>query len=151
MDVARIMNRDVVRVAPDTALGELIRLQASPVARQLYVTEQNGHLLGIVTSFDLLKRFVPEYLDSNLSKLIVAADEFLADTFDANRTVLAREIMTRDFESLQLGASVLDADAIMVHRRFNAMPVLDAQGTLLGEVSRKDILSHIVRIARLAE
>ncbi|MGE4554257.1 MAG: CBS domain-containing protein [Desulfovibrionaceae bacterium] len=52
---------------------------------------------------------------------------------------------------MDLDASVLDADALVVQRRFNAIPVLVEAGRLQGEVSRKDILSHICRIARIAE
>ncbi|MGE4552259.1 MAG: CBS domain-containing protein, partial [Desulfovibrionaceae bacterium] len=85
MDVARIMNRDVVRVAPEATLGELMPLQATPTTRQLYVTEPEGRLLGIITGFDLLKHLIPGYVDPNLAKLIAADDELLADTYERTK------------------------------------------------------------------
>lgn len=149
MAVSQIMNRNIVRVTPDAALEKLLLLQAKPTTRQLYVTDPDGRLLGIITGFDLLQRLIPGYMDANLVKLIVNDDEFLADTYKTNKTITAQEFMTEEFTSLRPDASALDADVLVVQCRFNAIPVLDESGRLQGEVSRKDILAYICRLAKI--
>ena len=39
---------------------------------------------------------------------------------------------------------LLKADAMIAEKGFNTLPVIDEQGKLLGEITRLDILLHLV-------
>src|SRR5690606_33676800 len=52
----------------------------------------------------------------------------------------AADIMTRDVITVAPGDSVRDAAQILLKNRISAMPVLDAEGKLIGVVSEGDLM-----------
>ncbi len=142
MKIAEIMNTNVETVAPDTDLGTLLRRQGDKASRLLYVLDQ-GRLVGVVSSLDLLKAVAPAWLDENLSRAL--SDEHpltlrsLKDT--AGRT--ARDVMTARPVALSPQDHVLRAEILIRDTGVNVLPVVDETGALLGEVGRGQILRRL--------
>ena len=54
-----------------------------------------------------------------------------------------RDYMTSNVDSITPGTPLLDIANIFMERSFRKLPVLDPQGRVLGQVSRRDILRTI--------
>lgn len=54
----------------------------------------------------------------------------------------AKEIMTRDVRSVVLGTSIEDLARLFEETRYNALPVVDADGKLVGVVSQNDLVER---------
>ena len=52
----------------------------------------------------------------------------------------ARDIMTRRIHSIESNATVLQAVRLMLQHKISGLPVVDANGTLLGIVTEGDFL-----------
>ena len=148
MELEHIMVPEVVRIAPDTPLLTLLQTLSSGETRRLYVVDPEGRLLGLVSRYDLLKRFLPEYLTANLSKLVKDSGDEIEERFQSCKQCSAKDLMTENVEYLTMDRGVVQAEAMLVQGRYNAVPVLGADRVLLGEVSRKSVLSYILRVAR---
>lgn len=54
----------------------------------------------------------------------------------------AQDIMTREIRSVSLGTSIEDLARLFEETRFNALPVVDADGKLVGTISQNDLVER---------
>jgi CBS-domain-containing membrane protein len=110
------MTRGPLSCGPDTPIGEAAAELARRRIRRLLVLD-HGHLVGIVTKSDLLKRPVG----------------------DPVRTVMSRELATVSSATpLELAARQ------MVERKIGALPVLDAGGHAIGILTESDAMRALI-------
>ncbi len=110
--VSRII-ADPVTVRPDLTVGEARALMRTRRISGLPVLDAGGRLVGLVTNRDL------RYED------------------DAARPV--SEVMTREVITAAPGTTLEEARAIMQRHRVEKLPVVDADGRLVGLMTIKDI------------
>ncbi|HZU11450.1 MAG TPA: DUF190 domain-containing protein [Chloroflexota bacterium] len=136
--VGDIMTRDVITVAPDTPMADLVallirrRLHAIPVV-------QDGQVVGIVTIGDLfLKGGLPVPPEIAATFDTPAFHQELAHLTQPQPDVAA--VMTTPVTTVQPHTDVRDAAALMCERGLLRLPVADAEGALVGIVARADLL-----------
>jgi len=54
----------------------------------------------------------------------------------------AKDIMSREIRSVTLGTSIEDLARLFEETRFNALPVVDAKGKLVGTISQNDLVER---------
>jgi len=145
MQVCNMMRKKVVTVPPETPFEKLLVMQACKSQRQIHVADEEGRLLGIITSYDILKEMAPFYIDSNLAKALPDGMSVFSHAFEANTGKTAADIMTPVVASLKPGDTFLEAEMLVRERGVHVLPVVDEEGRLLGEITRKTILRHLVR------
>lgn len=142
--VADVMTREVVRVHPETLLGELVQLLVGQEYRSVPVSDAAERVVGIVTNGDLVAR---GGLAMRLELLATAARDRLQQALAAltanGRT--AADVMTREVVTVPPDLSVLETARLMAQRRLKRLPVVDAAGHLLGMVSRVDLLRTVAQ------
>ncbi len=140
MDVSECMRTKLVLARPDDNYKTLLCKIASPHPRQVYVVDQNYKLLGLISAFDLLKEIVPSYMSADLARSITDGADFMHKQVEKVKGKMAKDLMVTDFVFLYLHSQLLQADALIVEKGCNAIPVIDERGKLLGELTRSDIL-----------
>ena len=137
--VGAVMTRDVVSVLPATPLGEVVRMLLDRDFRALPVVDDSGRLVGIISNRDLVER---GGLSARLELLAAlepgALERELASGGARQRT--AADVMTQEPVRTSPEASLAEAAHLMVERRCKRLPVVDAQGRLVGILSRVDVL-----------
>jgi len=138
--VRAIMREGVTVVHPATPADEVVALLIRRGYRALPVVDGAGRLVGIITDGDLLRR-------ADLPARLGLQEE-LTSGERAGQTVhlhglRADEIMTAPAVSVGTDESARKAAEIMVKRRLKRLPVVDAQGRLVGLVSRLDVLRTV--------
>jgi len=111
--VAEVMTKEVVTVTPDTPLRHVAKVLVEKKISGVPVVDA-GKVVGIVSEADILK------------------------AGDMDKT--AGEVMVTDVVSVGPEACVTDAAAIMSDRGIKRLPVLDANGNLVGIISRADVV-----------
>ncbi len=111
-----------VIVAPDTSLAETITAMMAGRAGYAFVCE-NGSLLGIVTERDYLL------------KVIGLGVEYTAPV---------KDFMTPNPTTIREDATIVEAMRLMDAGNYRHLPVLDAEGRILGVISTRHIISFIV-------
>ncbi|MGW5740489.1 CBS domain-containing protein [Amycolatopsis sp. NPDC003861] len=123
MKARDIMTRPVVRVGPATPVREAIVLLTEHCVAALPVVGEDDAVLGVFTEADALR-----------SGITGAAPDVLVAT-----------MMTTPAETVRLDTDITEIARRMLGDRRRSIPVTDDDGVLVGIVSRRDMLSPLVR------
>jgi CBS domain-containing protein len=123
MKVSRIMETRVVAAKANATCTSLAQKMLSGFLSGLPVTDDEGHVIGVVTEFDILK--VLRNGANGLSKV-------------------ARDIMTEKPICLDVNQSVEEAIELMTRHHIIRIPVVSGD-KLVGIVSRTDVLRAYVK------
>lgn len=147
MQARDIMTPDVICVAPDTPLAEVVRTMLQHRISAVPVLE-DGVLVGIISEGDLLRR-VETHTDAPPSRWLelVHSGDMRAADYVKTHGRRAAEVMTRAVVTVGENASVAQIARILASHRFRRVPVLRGE-RLVGIVSRANLLQALAsRIA----
>lgn len=149
MKIGQMMRTHLVRVTPTTPLSEVIRLyrEIPDSSRMTYVVDSAGRILGVVTLFHLLNLILSEpLLHTRVYKALESREDalaYLGRSLDFNKDRPVGEVMGRDFDPVGTEEPFLKANRLFVDKRVSAMPVVDADGVLVGELTRRVMINAI--------
>lgn len=137
--VKDVMTKEVFAIAPTTPLSQVVKLMVERGLKATPVVE-NEKVVGIITGGDLLaragmewrlsiQRILPEHLFLKQIQQLSAAGK------------TAQDIMTTPIITIQEDESVAMAAQMMTECHIKRLPVLNEQGTMVGILSRMDILA----------
>ena len=136
--VADVMTRNVLVVEPDTDFKTCVRRMQEHHVSALPVVGDDRKLVGIVSEADLLAK---ERRRGERRPLLGVRPE--ADGQAAGRT--AGHVMTSPAICISPDASIPQAARLMYREAVKRLPVVDANGVVVGIVSRADLLKTFVR------
>jgi CBS-domain-containing membrane protein len=144
------VNTDVVTVEEQASLSEVIdALILSPLKR-VVVVDSERHVRGIISDVDVLARIQeearPRLLDLLMGWARGKPERMLTATLQApsGKARVATDVMNRDVVSVSATASVQETIETMISTRRKVLPVLSAEGQLVGVVGRSDLLSILL-------
>ncbi len=139
--VRDIMTRAPAIASPDTPLPDVLALLQQRQVKSVIVLEDAGvpisRVIGIVTAGDLFRRGGLALTDDPERALRVS------------HSMTARDVMTPDPQVVDENASLDEAAQLMTQQRLKRLPVINAEGALVGVVARSDILRCIAEEAHL--
>ena len=144
MKVQDVMTTDVATANPDTPLKEvaleLVRRRISGMP----VVDGQRHVLGVVSEADILAKEGDERRGGGgfLQWLVDPGDPWISARFDA---VTAGEAMSQPAQVITADRPLTDAATTMLDEGINRLPVVDEDGTLIGLVSRGDLVRAFAR------
>lgn len=143
--VAQVMTRDVITVTPETPLMEVARLLVDRGVSGLPVVDHDGRVVGVVSEGDLLVKEggVAPRSRRPLARIFEPA-RVRAEEAKVEATT-AGEAMTSPAITVEPGRTVQGAAEVMTRLGINRLPVVDADGRLVGIVSRADLVRAFVR------
>ncbi|HEY9459069.1 MAG TPA: CBS domain-containing protein [Gaiella sp.] len=118
-DILDAKGHDVLRIDGSATVLDAVKAMVEGNVGALVVTE-GGHLAGIVTERDYMRRVTLEGRDE--------------------RTTPVREIMSAPFVYVAPEVTIDECMAIMTERRFRHLPVLEDESELVGIVSIGDVV-----------
>ena len=121
-EVRSVMTMDVIAVGRNATVTEAMELLRKHNVTGLPVVNEDGTVAGIISEKDVL--------------------EFLHDIDDITYTV--EDFMTRDVVTSNEDANLIDICDLLLKKHFRRVPIVDAEGRLVGIVTRKDIIQYIV-------
>ncbi|HXG21573.1 MAG TPA: CBS domain-containing protein [Methylomirabilota bacterium] len=128
--VAEVMTRNVVALSPEQSFQEAITLIARHRFRHLLVTDAKGHLAGVISDRDLLRFMIRE---PHWESATVA------------------DVMKSDLVTATPATSLSAAIGEMLSRRINCLPVVEADGRLVGILTSTDLLRAFQQIQEQIE
>ncbi|MEZ5320220.1 MAG: CBS domain-containing protein [Vicinamibacterales bacterium] len=129
--VRDLMSDHVMSVRPDSPLAEVRDLMIDRRIRHVPVVEDDGTLVGLVSERDLLRQVLAE-----TEALPISAR---TDLYEAIR---AREIMTRDVETIDVDEDISVAAQAMLENKYGCLPVVE-EGTLAGILTEADFVRFL--------
>ncbi|MEV7687471.1 CBS domain-containing protein [Streptomyces bungoensis] len=138
--VSDVMTRAVVGVGRGTRFKDIVERMEQAQVGAVPVLEGDGRVIGLVSEADLLPK--EEFRDSDPDR--VTQLRRLPDLAKAG-ALTAEELMSTPAVTVHGDATLAEAARIMAVRRVKRLPVVDAEGVLVGVVSRGDLLKVFLR------
>jgi CBS domain-containing protein len=145
--VGEIMERDVPTVVETTPLADVVGKLLDSAVKRVVVLDAAGTPAGIVTDTDIVARVDPEQRPGLLtllrSRWSVEAHRQVQRAYGQR----AADVMTSPVVTVGDSASVIDALTLTVERHIKRLPVVDANGRVVGIVSRPALLAAALDLA----
>ncbi len=137
--VKDIMQSSVTCIQETAAFEQILQTLASNAVSGIPVLNENNELVGVVSEKDIFNKLTGKNGSSFWT--------VLSGCFHSNRCMMktissiqAKDIMTAPVISILDTASVRDALALYRDKKVNRLPVINEEGTLVGIITRTDIL-----------
>ena len=118
-----LSRRQPVTVLPGTSLADcLAAIQRTGTGDSVFVCDESGGLTGVLTERDIFGR-------------IVGGDVDLSQPVET--------LMTTEPRTLDLDQTIRDAIELMQTGRYRNVPMVDADGALVGVVRQQDIIAYL--------
>lgn len=153
MRIEQIMRHDPTRVGPDEPVSRLIEWYANPGSRTryTYVVDPGGRLLGVVTMMEILGLVLtPDVVDGHEKGSISDAEALkrVSSALVDKKDIPVSRIMRTDLPTVAPHGLFLDARLLLRERKITALPVVDSQGKLVGEVTRRVLVKLLDTMLR---
>lgn len=142
--VADIMTTEVVSAREDTAFKEAVAVMAGRDISALPVLDARGAVVGVVSESDLLRK--EEYQDAPGAAKLAPWRRWMIHHKASGVTV--RDVMSSPAITIRPGASVAEAARMIDRHHVKRLPVVGAEGDLVGIASRQDLLRVFLRSDR---
>ncbi len=143
--VAELMHADVPTVGPEAQLEEIVQALERSKRRRAVVVDGDRRVLGIITDGDLLRRSRQAShpgLLARLRSLVGGEQDISAALPDADET--AAELMTSPAITVQTATPIAEALHLMTEHAVKRLPVVDADGRLVGLLGRASVLRGLL-------
>jgi CBS-domain-containing membrane protein len=138
MRVRDVMTTDVITATPETGFQDLVGLLLDGGVSGIPIVDDAGCPVGIVSEADMISK------EAYQSRRHLAIDAWLGQTENVwaakSRGLRAVDLMSAPVRCVRPDDLVRLAAARMVATGVNRLPVVDANGRLVGIVSRSDVL-----------
>lgn len=143
MRVRDVMTTKVVRLSPDNSVRQAAKLMLENHVSGLPVVDDEGHLVGVLSEGDLIRRTeLCSTMVASPAELELAPDE-RANAFVRRCSWRVGDAMTTDLVTIDEDASVVRVSRLMQERGIKRIPVMRNE-ELVGIVSRADLLKAIL-------
>jgi len=150
MKASDVMTRQVISVAPDASILQAVQLMLQNRISGLPVVDAAGHLVGVVTEGDFLRRTEtgterkrPRWLE------FITGPGSLAGEYVRTHGRRVDEVMTVDPVTISEDADLDDVVRLMEKRRIKRVPVTRGD-TMVGIVTRANLLHALASLSREA-
>lgn len=141
MKVRDLMTTEPVTTTPDTPLKEAARLMVKHKVSGLPVV-RDGKVVGIVTEGDFLRQEANRDQPYRFGLLDALFGDEPAPPPSAETV---GQVMTEQVLTVPPDASLSEAARIMASRRVKRLPVIAADGRLVGVISRADVVNAFTK------
>jgi CBS domain-containing protein len=140
--IKHVMSTDVTTVREDTPFKDVVRALEQRDISAAPVVDVAGHVLGVVSQADLLVKQGAQEQDWTRSPMTWWRRR--RDARRASATTAGR-LMTTPVVTITANSTVVRAARELNRYNIKRLPVVDADGKLVGVVSCKDLLSLFLR------
>ncbi len=135
MLVQEWMTRDVISIGPDTSMMKASRLMKEKKVRRLPVVDGDMTVVGIISDRDIKDASPSKATTLDMHELYYLLSE-----------LKVKNIMTKSPVCAKADDSVEAVALLLMERGFGGMPVVDADGKLIGIITESDIFKVLVSI-----
>lgn len=134
--IQQMMTKSVVVANTSHTFSQVIELFTNFPIRHLPVVDDSNKLIGIISSNDIFKLFE----DPKFKGKVI-------DMVQLNKDIRLTDLMTTNPVTVSPDEDVFDVAEIFRKRKFQALPIVNSEGDLVGIVSVKDMLDYFVEKA----
>jgi CBS domain-containing protein len=144
MKINNIMSKKVITVTVNSPLSEIADLLFNNKITGVPVVDENKHVIGIVTEYDLLSRnehiHIPTYIKLLRNLKTAGNKKEITKKIQSVLSLKAEDIMTKPVVTIVPQTHISEVARIFTEKHINPLPVVNIKGVLVGIISRADII-----------
>jgi CBS domain-containing protein len=140
--VGEVMMTNVPTVRINASLAEIVDLLVGHAQRRVVVVDDRRRVVGIISDGDLIKRATAEERGGIIQSLTRRLPLGQAESFQLSQRTAA-EVMTGQVVTVTPETSLLEALRLLLEHKIKRLPVVEAEGRLVGLVGRGGILQAL--------
>ena len=133
------MHRDAHTIGPGATLKEAVALMVERKTNSLIVVDNRMRIVGMVSSWDVIAKFVPKYLKEDHNLASFEMGDVFCQRLEVLNGVLVEDVMETHVVTIKEGDALISAAALLAQHRLRQVPVVSQEGELSGYVNRTDI------------
>jgi len=147
--VEDVMTREVPIVQEGATVEEIFDLLVASSHKRVVVVDNKNHVVGIVADSDLISRVSRESWPG-IMEILISKVPIAKVSGDARKHIQrlrarsAKDFMTREVITVRDKMPVASALALSAERRVKRLPVVDAEGGLVGIVGRTEMMRALL-------
>lgn len=145
--VQDLMNSEPPAVTPGLSVTELARMLLES-GRDGYCVLEHGELVGVVTAMDLVFQNKQVHLPTFITLLdtvIPLGNRRAHDELEKITGTTVAAVMSQPPITVTPDTTMQEAATLMVERHLSLLPVVNARGVLVGELSKPALLTAVLR------
>jgi CBS domain-containing protein len=143
--VADLMSPHVFAIHGDQPAVSAARGMVEGNIHRVIVVDGERHAVGIVTSLDIVRAVAAGAFADPSAGPAPANEDMQASGTTAAPMLTIRDIMSNDLQTVAVESSAEDAAGLLKRRHIGSAPARDAEGNLVGVISRSDIVDPAPR------
>ncbi|WP_419786103.1 CBS and ACT domain-containing protein [Pseudodesulfovibrio sp.] len=140
MLVANWMTPEVISITPDRSMMKASKIMKDKNISCLPVVDEDGKLVGIVSDRDIKEASPSKATTLDMHELYYLLSE-----------VKVKDIMTKKVVTMREDETVEKAATLMLEGKFGSVPVVDADGRVVGIMTDSDVFKVLVEISGVYE
>ena len=133
------MRREIHTIGPGATLKEAVALMVDRKTNSLIVVDNKMRLVGMVSSWDVIAKFVPKYLKEDHNLASFETGDVFCQRLEVLNAVLVEDAMVTTVTPIREDDVLISAAALLAQHRLRQVPVINQHGDLSGYVNRTDI------------
>lgn len=144
--VAAYMRKNTVKLNGTATIRDAIVLMAREKTNGLVVVDSNDHVIGILSSWDIISHIIPDYLEEDKHLATFESGETFENRVHAVAKDPIEKIMSTPVHTVRPEHSIMAAATLLSEFKIRQLPVVDEKGILQGYINRTDIKNIIGEI-----
>ncbi|MDD3312562.1 CBS and ACT domain-containing protein [Pseudodesulfovibrio sp.] len=140
MLVANWMTKDVTTLTPDRSMMKASKIMKDRHISCLPIVDEDGRLVGIVSDRDIKDASPSKATTLDMHELYYLLSE-----------IKIKDIMTKKVVTIRDDETVEKAATLMLEGHFGSLPVVDAEGRVVGIMTDTDVFKVLVEISGVYE
>jgi CBS domain-containing protein len=132
--VADVMTQTVVTARPDDTFKHMVELMMNNFVGALPIVDQAGRLVGMVSRTDLIDKELQTYEPGPVDRWLHRSD------YEQAAGLTAADVLSKPVVTIAATEPLAAAARSMARHHVTHLPVVDANGALVGIVARADLL-----------
>lgn len=141
--VANYMLSGVVTIDQDATLRAAIGKLLETKTNSLVVVDAAGRVVGMLSTIDVVKYVVPDYLEEDRHLAAFEAGDVFVQRVKEIADQPVKKSMSSNVHTIQPSHTLIEAAALLSEHRINQLPVVDDAGKAIGYIGRTNIKQAI--------
>ncbi|QQR55003.1 CBS domain-containing protein [Candidatus Peregrinibacteria bacterium] len=148
--VKNYMRDKVVTLNPTDTVKHAVEVMLNHKTNGLVVIDDSRHVLGILSSWDVIAYLVPDYLENDKHLASFEAGDVFEERVKEIQNDSVSKFMSSHVHTTRPEHSLIEAATLLSEFQIRQLPVVDENGILVGYLNRTDIKKAIGDVLHLS-
>lgn len=138
-----------ITIEKTATLAEAVKHMITEKTNGLVVTNSKNGIEGIISSWDIIKHVVPDYLENEDNLSSFEAEEVFAARVKQVANDVVEKFMTKNVHTAHPADTLMDAASVLAEQGIRQLPIVNDQGVFIGYINRTDIKRAIGEVLNI--